>query len=579
MNLVTLDFETYYDKEYTLKKLTTEGYIRDPRFEVLCMGAKINEEPAYIATGVFNPQNAAILCHHAHFDGLILSHHYNIKPKFWFDTLSMARCAFPHDKSHSLEALAVKFGLGSKTIDYKSFEGKHEASDDLMEGCVRDVELTYSLFKKLLPLVPKEELRVIDLTIRMFTEPMLRLNQPRAKEYMAQLIINQDALLAELNVTKEDLRSADKFAGLLESLGVEPPIKKSPRTGKDAYAFAKTDHGFIELLEHEDERISTLCEARLSAKSTIGETRADRLIGMSERGNLPIYLKYFGAHTGRWSGGDKLNFQNFPRGGELRKSLLAPDGFVLCVVDSSQIECRMLNWLAGEEWVLAAFREGRDLYSETASVFYRRGITKADKQERFLGKTLELGAGYGIGWKKLQSQLKLNKLFLGDEEAKSAINVYRTTHTDVVKLWKLGDILLKELYHHSATSFGFLNVDGRRIVLPNGIRLDYSNIAMSDDGKDFVLRNPKGTVKIYGGKLIENIVQALARVVMSQAMLKIADRYKIILTTHDEAVYLVPEHEAEEALKFGLAIMREVPNWCKGLPLDAEGGYAKEYSK
>jgi DNA polymerase len=241
----------------------------------------------------------------------------------------------------------------------------------------------------------------------------------------------------------------------------------------------------------------------------------------------------------------------------------------------------MLNWLAGEQWVLDAFREGRDLYSETASAFYKRPITKADKLERFLGKTLELGAGYGVGFKKLQALLKLNKIVLNDHEAREAINVYRGTHENVVKLWKTADIWLRNMYGNADFEewFGPLHFKGQKIILPNGIELDYSNLSVSDDGKDLILKNPKGVVKIYGGKLVENIVQALSRIVISRALIKISERYKVVLTVHDELAYLVPEQEAEPALQWGLKIMRQSPDFAFDLPLDAEGGYAREYSK
>jgi DNA polymerase len=600
MTILTLDFETYFDKDYTLRKLTTEAYIRDPRFQLLCTGIKENEERAkcYRAgeTIMCNAIPASgVLCHHAHFDGFIMSHHLGLRPAFWFDTLSMARCAFPHDKSHSLQALAQKFDLGVKTVPYEEFKGKraHEMDEELwaklMDGCCDDVELTHKVFKKLLPLVPKEELKIIDMTVRMFTEPLLRLDEPRAKKYLEELQVKQAALLERLGVDKTDLASANKFADLLRGYGIEPPTKISPSTGKETYAFAKTDMAWQDLANDiGNEEVSLLVEARLSAKSTLGETRAGRLIGMSERGNLPVYLKYYGAHTGRWSGGDKMNFQNFQRGGELRKSLLAPEGFVLCVADLSQIECRILNWLAGEEWVLEAFRMRRDLYCEMASKVYCRTITKADKLERFLGKTLVLGAGFGIGWKKLQRLLKMNKIDLDDYEARSAIETYRGGHPNVVALWNTMDWCLDWMLKaplHTGRQFkhefggGAVKIDGKRVILPNGAVLDYSGLARAEDGKGISLVTGRGTTNMYGGKFTENIVQALARVVMAEAMIKIGGIYKIITTTHDEIVYLVPEEEAEIGMELGLNILKTPPVWASDLPLDAEGGYDVRYSK
>ena len=587
MRLITLDFETFFSKDYNLRKLTTEAYVRGSEFEVLCCGIK--NGPL-----IRNYNQAAILCHHAQFDGLILSHHYGVKPLFWFDTLAMARMLYPHDKSHSLDSLAKKFNLPAKIVPYKEFEGKRlkdlspETLHRLKEGCQHDVELTHDIFCNLIRGFPRDELRVIDLTIRMFTEPVLQLDRDRAKAYLEKTVAAQEDLLNRLGVDKSSLASSNKFAALLEQYGVEPPTKISPRTGKEVFAFAKTDQGFLELVNHEYEDIRLLAEARLATKSTIGETRASRLLNMSERGALPVYLKYYGAHTGRWSGGDKLNFQNFPRGGELRKSLLAPEGKVLCVADHAQIECRVLNWLAGEKWVLDAFRTGRDLYSEMASSFYGREINKKDHpKERVLGKTLVLGAGYGIGWKKLQGVLKLGGVDLDEGLARRAIDTYRGKHPNVVELWKKADYIIEQMCGNKnfgftwGKNFGFtwgpMEVYGNKIVLPNDAEMDYSSLRINHEG--YYLDLPRGKTKIYGGKLVENVVQALARVVMSEAMIKIAERYKIVLTCHDELVYLANHDEADKALEFGLSVMKSAPWWAKDLPLDAEGGWDVRYSK
>ncbi len=592
MHLITGDFETFFSKDWSLKKLTTEEYIRGDMFSTLCFGYKLNDNPA-ICHAVMPDyterllKDNALLCHHAHFDGLILNYHYDVKPKFWFDTLSMARLLYPHDKSHSLETLAKKFGFGSKIVPYEKFKNKtladlYQDSDlleELMEGCKHDVELTYLIFKKMLPLVPKEELQVIDLTIRMFTEPVLQLDVDRVQNYMDETIDKQEELLSQLGVAKKDLASADKFSAILEKLGVSPPRKISPRTGKETFAFAKTDQSFLELLNHEDEQTRLLAEARLATKSTIGETRAGRLLSISARGDLPIYLKYYGAHTGRWSGGDKVNFQNFPRGGELRKSILAPEGYVVCVGDLSQVECRILAYHAKEDWVLEAFKDGRDLYCELATRIYVKVITKADAIERFLGKTVELGAGFGTGWKKLQATVKLKGVTLSDIQAQAAINAYRQSHPKIVRLWDVADWVLGKMCTDDNFEYNWhpLKIRGKKVILPNGAFLDYSSLKRGKEG--YCLDSTKGTVKIYGAKLIENTTQATARVVISQAMLRISKRYKVALTVHDELIWVAPEKTGAEALEFGLNIMKLTPAWCEGLPLSAEGGYAVNYSK
>lgn len=583
MQLVTLDFETYFDSDYTLSKMTTEEYIRDPRFRAHCIGLNTPAGPIIVRDmDNIDVTKDAVLCHHAHFDGLILSHHYGIKPAFWFDTLSMARLVLPHLKSHSLSALAAHYGLPEKTVPYNLFKGvrdlSREVQQQLEEGCKHDVELTYEIFKRLLPFVSKEELEVIDLTIRMYTEPVLQLNKERMNVYLEETIRAKDALLQRSRVTEAELQSASKFGALLERFGVAAPTKISQKTGKETYALAKTDKGFKELCDSPDDTVAFLCAARLGVKSTLAETRAGRLISASERGPLPVYLKYYGAHTGRWSGGDKMNWQNFPRGGEIRKSILSPEGYVLVVMDLSQIECRMVNWLAGQEDVLDAFRSGRDIYCENASRFYGRTITKMDKAERQIFKSVELGCGYGMGATKFRDYARQSGNVITEAQAEELIKFYRHTHEMVCRYWRDAERQLAYLTTKSHwTQWGPMIVGYNRIIYPNGGYQIFTDLHKEEDGWHYTLRGRDQ--KIYGGLLTENVTQALSRVLLSQAMLKISKRYKVVMSSHDECVYLAPEAEAQEAYEFGLKVFTTNPDWCIDLPLAAEGGYAKEYSK
>lgn len=624
MKPITLDIETYFDKDYTLSKLTTEEYVRDPRFKVHCVGFRTDQDPKRPVWAQTVPwardhaankgwfSDCAVLCHHSQFDGLILNHHYGIRPAFWFDTLSMARLVLPHLKSHSLEALAAHFGLPAKTVPYQKFKGLRnlpaELYREVAESCKLDVELTYAIFRKLLPSVPAEELRVIDATIRMFTEPCLGLDKPRLENYLAKVQDEKALALNKLGVTREELQSSAKFAVLLQSLGVECPTKPSPSGGvclqcvgvtgeidlqclfckgsgkKQIPALSKTDEGMKQLLEHENETVALLAAARLGQKSTLGETRSQSLLGMQDRGALCVYLRYCGAHTTRWSGADGLNFQNLPRGSEIRSSILAPERSRLVIIDLAQIECRVLNWLAGQEDILTAFREGRDLYSEGASRFYGQPVTKADKLERHLGKTLELGCGYGMGWAKFQHTCRGGALggapiSLDEGEARRAVASYRASHPAVVRLWKYADWMLAALHtQEQEIVWGPMRVRAAQIVLPNGAALDYSNLTIVDGEYATITR--KGTTKIYGAKLVENVVQALSRVVLSQAMLKIiAAGWRVVLTCHDELVMVAPVEHAQECLAECLQIMKTPPAWAAGLPLDAEGWVSERYSK
>ena len=392
MDIVTIDFETYYAKDYTLSKMTTEAYVRDPRFEVIGVGVKVNSHPTDWYSGE-NPgrflkslsyKDKAILCHNTAFDGAILSWHFGIQPKLWLDTLSMARPLHNVSVGGSLKNLVSYYGLGAKGDEVINALGKRRADFSPEElkryasYCVNDVELTYQLFQKMKGNFTAEELRVIDITMRMYTDPTIELDQPMLQQHLDEVMDRKSNLVAELGLhcTEEEakaiLMSNEKFARFLETVGVEPPLKMSLKTNKVAYAFSKTDKSFTDLLEHADPRVQNAVAARLGVKSTIEQSRTQSLLGVAERGKWPIMLNYYGAHTGRFSGGDKMNLQNLPRGGTLRKSLCAPKGKVLIACDSSQIEARMVAWVSDQHDLLQAFREGRDVYSEFASEVYGR---------------------------------------------------------------------------------------------------------------------------------------------------------------------------------------------------------------
>lgn len=599
MNLITLDFETYFDADYTLSKMTTEAYVRDPRFKMHMMGYKPGNDPTNVLTRwPLSPRaEVAIACHHAAFDGLILSHHYGIRPAFWFDTLSMARLVFPHAKSHSLGSLAKMLDLPEKTVPYESFKGVRDLPPDLYnhvaEGCINDVELTYAIFQKLLPYVPQEELRIIDLTIRMFTEPTLVLDRPRMESYLSATTREKEDLLVSLGVAKADLQSSARFAGLLQALGVAPPVKPSPKhPEKSIFAFAKTDDGMKELLNHEDQRISALAAARLGEKSTIGETRAQRLLDMAARGQLCVYLNYCGAHTTRWSGGDSLNWQNFTRGSELRRSIMAPEGYQVVVIDNAQIECRLVNWFAGQWDILEKFRNKEDIYSQLASMFYGEHVDKTKPEKRGTGKQIELSCGFRAGADSIKETAKRGTygppVLLTDEQALAARDLYRSTHPHVQQLWKYCDkVVLPALYAGNADfMWGPLRLCGKRVYAPNGAALDYSNLHRKEEtdkfGKQrmaFHTVGRRGPKHMHGGILTQNIVELMSRMLLAHTMLQIAPLYKIVTCSHDELAYLARTEEAPEALAMGLQIMKTPPAWCSGIPLDAEGGYSERYSK
>ena len=886
MEIVTIDFETYYDKTYSLKNKTTEEYLRDPRFEVIGVAVKVGNHPTDWISGT-HPEirntlhgidwsNKAVLAHNTMFDGAILSWLFGVRPKVLLDTLCMARSIHGVEAGGSLKALAERYGIGEKGTEVINALGKRRVdftAEELArygEYCKNDVELTYKLFEILSEGYPRQELKVIDATLKMFTEPVLELDIPLLEQHLLDVKTKKEKLLEAATADKDVLMSNDKFAELLQQLGVQPPTKISARTGKEAWAFAKTDEEFKALLEHPDARVQTLVAARLGTKTTLEESRTERFINIGRRGLMPVPLRYYAAHTGRWGGDDKINLQNLPsrgaNGNKLKQSIRAPAGYLLIDSDSSQIEARILAWLAGQDDLVTAFANGEDVYKIMASSIYAKPVEEITKEERFVGKTTILGCiaegtlvlshtgwkpiesvttddmlwdgeewvchqgllnsgmketlnlcgiwltpdhkvlsgthwleaqlvaadentlcqaldtgaenlplqgtsgvlaleskpslsnaiaatlntqltiktsktlkaqdvrfalkkpqikkdtgytralyritnsvldylidyrlqlagatapqtktisiteraasgfvtngeatgphfsntfkrlmggttrilksielmsmeimnpeilglhqeakilktneksqilrrklqtydiaysgprnrftvltnrgpivvhncGYGMGAAKFQAQLKTFGVDTDLEEAKRIITVYRETYPRIPELWKqaqkcLGCIVTKTVSNLGRA--GVLEFDPSRsgFLLPNGLWQRYDGLTKQIDetGKEqYVYPTRRGAVKIYGGKIVENICQALARCVIAEQLVKINSKYKVVLTVHDAVACVAKKEIAQQARDYVEQCMRATPKWAEGLPLNCESGMGESY--
>lgn len=606
MDILTIDFETYYDREFSLSKITTEEYVRSKQFETIGVAVKVNDGKAewYSGTkeqinfwlGKFRWDQSIALAHNAMFDMAILNWQFGYRPKKIADTLSMARAIHGTEVGGSLGALVQHYQLGEKGTEVVNALGKRRAdfTDEELARyasyCINDVDLTYELFKCLAGDFPIPELELIDLTIRMFTEPVLKLDKAVLANHLVEIRSSKDMLLRNITENKEELMSNPKFAEILRKCGVEPPMKISPTTGKDTYAFSKTDEEFKELLEHENVNVQALVAARLGMRSTIEETRTERFIEIGQRGLLPIPLRYYAAHTGRWGGDDKVNMQNLPRSSPLKNSILAPNGYLVVDSDSSQIEARTLAWLAEQNDLLEAFDKGEDVYKIMASAIYGKSQEKITKDERFVGKTTILGAGYGMGPAKFKVQLKTFNVDLSEEECKRIISVYRETYPRIPQLWRQASNALLAIANEQTAPLGregALVVEGSKgIGLPNGLYIKYPNLRrwVNEQGKEeLVYDTKKGKAvipnRIYGGKVIENVCQALARIAIAEQMLMIAKKYRVVITVHDAITCLVPESEKDTGREFVEMCMRIRPKWALDLPLNCESGVDKSYGR
>ena len=648
MNTVlVIDFETRWDsKEYTLSKMTTEEYVRDPRFKAFGLGVKFHGEegslwiphakiPKFLKR--IDWSETALLAHNAQFDVAILSWVYGVKPAFIYDSLSMARALRGVEVGNSLAKLAEVYGLPAKGNAVYSTNGLEELTpeieQELADYCLHDVFLCEEIFKRLHAEVdggyPKSELRLIDMTLKMYTDPILELDKEMLSGAITDEKDKRESILAKLKIEEASLASNQQFAEVLTAIGVNPPTKVSKTTGKEAFAFAKNDALFQALLNSDNEEVALLCEARLKVKSTLERTRAQRFLDIAGRGTLPVPLNYYGAHTGRWSAskGSSLNLQNLKRGSFLRKSICAPEGYSLVVADLSQIEPRVLAYLADYDELLKIFSSGQDAYALFgAQMFGIPNLNKKDHPDlRQSAKSALLGAGYGLGWASFAAQLLTGFLgapptrydkafakvlgvtqddvmdFLGYDKnlermaeiphtctekdllvhcvcAKKIIDKYRAAAQPVQTLWTLcNELISYSLLKGKPYTYKCLTFDKESILLPSGLALKYPALQQVVENNKVQFKYGEHGKRLYGGKLVENIVQAVARCVMTDGMLRIQKRYRCVLTVHDEAVVLVPTDEVKDAEPWVLAQMVADPWYMKGIPLDAETGSAVRY--
>lgn len=614
-----VDAETLYANDYSLsnKDMDIPSYILDPRFELQCLGVIHGfdgkpfivdgpDVPKFIHT---LPANVAMVSHNALFDMSILSWRLGYAPKLIVDTLSMARTLLGHLlKRVSLKVVAEHFGWvkGEELNLVKGMSRADIMACDLWERftnyCMNDAWLCQQIFLKLLPLLPPEELILHDMVARCAVQPMFRLDMDVLASNLGRVqydkqILFMKAMFAGLS-DKSELMSNPKFAELLKSLDVEPPRIISKTTGLTTYGFSKSNPEFLQLLDHEDPRVSTLVEARLSFKTTIEETRTERMMRIGQldfphhggQQVMPIPLIVAAAHTHRLGGGWKLNPQNWGRQSPIRKALKAPDGYTVVTADARQIEARMNAWFCMQEDLLEAFREGRDVYAEFASAIYGYLVNKDDHpRQRFVGKTGILQLGYQAWWPRFQASCWLlsfngvdEPVTLSDDEARATVVGYRTRMHHIANMWKwlphrFGCLTGAEPpYEYQCIRF-----EKGRVVGPGGMPMFYENLRFDGAG-DWWFDHHGVAHKLYGGKFLENIIQFLSRCATMQSAIRLKkplDTYstRLVHSSHDELVYLVPNKWVEHAKELIRIEMTRTPGWAPGLPLAVDIGQGATY--
>jgi hypothetical protein len=436
------------------------------------------------------------------------------------------------------------------------------------------------------PSFPPHELQFIDATIRMFCCPVLEGDTDLLAAIWQKEEDDRRALLDELGVTATELRKNWKFAELLRAEGIEPEQKP----GKDAadgstrwlYSFAKTDDFMRDLLDHEDDRIAALAQAKLEAHSNGVQTRTARLGWMSTRGKMCVYLNYAGTHLAGWSGGDKVNWQNFKRRGPIAAAIKAPAGSLVVVADASQIECRLLNEIAGQKDKIEDFRLHKDPYAGVASAFYGFSITKETyPDEREGGKRVELMSGYGAGGTKIARTLRTFGIKCTDEQGVGWRDAYRSTHPFVTDLWEQGNVVLRKMHAGMELDWHVVHIQDKIIWLPNGVPLRYDTLEWDEEDQGFKMLISKNRWShLWGGMLVQQMMQALRSTFIRQAWAECrAAGLDIVTMEHDKLVTVVREHEAEAALLFVQQALSRAPSWLPGIPLDSEGYISQTLAK
>ncbi|HEC62411.1 MAG TPA: hypothetical protein ENI27_09220 [bacterium] len=621
-SIVVLDCETFFDAAYSLKKMTTYEYVTDSRFELLGWAIKQGTKEAGFFTELpsLDWNNVTVIMFNAPFDALVSAIHGGIYFPHIIDVLDLARHVESRWKN-GLADLCKRHKLPAKK-DTLQFSGVHRAQlkgeilSKLLEYATNDAERTYDLLGILLPKLsnPKFELEVARYTRDLFIRPTLNLNLTRSAMLKGEMMLEVKETLEQVHQEAKEVSGNISFDVLLrEALGSENPPTKIGKKGP-MLAIAKTDEGYEYLLNHSDDRVQKLMKARVAVKSLpLHIKRVDRLEAtfIQAGGRLPVPLRYYGTHTGRWSGCQKINLHNLPAHGSslgtgIRALIEAPDGCVLIIGDFCQIEARGTDWISEQNDMVRAWAEGRQIYCEFATELTGKRIRKPKKTDipvvaewygkyRGMGKVGILGCGYGMGVDQCIIFAKKNyHIILTRPQAEELIKLYRRTRTQVVLFWKKIENAFRLATQNAPQAYElayglrfFREENATVIQLPSGRKLYYTGAKIEGTSRNpqLAMPNPKPNAKIktihmWGGYLTENVVQAMSRDVLAEAVLKIeALGVRVPLTVHDDMEVIVPEQEAETYKTQIEDIARTAPTWAPGWPIDIECKISKSYTK
>ncbi len=656
MNIVVGDLETFWSPTHSLSKMNSIDYVMHPDTELISNSLKINDQPSMCVFGedAIREQLSQVdwddtffIAHNmSGFDSLIYAWRLGIRPRVWGCTLAMARPIHAKTVGLSLAKLVAHYKLGVKNnAALINTRGKHLKDFTVQERQAMsqynrdDTDQCFELFKALRPHYTTAELWHLDSKIRCLVEPRLivdvpmletalvqeRKNKKQALLTIADMFASQVFPAGDVHAMDEDyllervratLASAPMFSQVLEARGVAVPTKPSP-TNADVRipALAKTDLEFINLQEHDDELVAMAATARLSVKSTIGETRMQAFVDVAgyTGGTWPVTVSYCGADTtGRSSGWmynplnlNKINPDKPKTTDALRMSLQAPPGHKIVAVDASGIEMRFNHFLWNVRYSTDLWKTDptTDIYKPTAAAFFMCDVSEVDKSMRQVGKVQQLACGFQCGGARYVDMARtMGGLRLSLEEATRQVKSWRDMTPEIAHYkdggWQMCQDALESIMNGIERPIdprGIFVTCAEGIRLPSGRLIRYPALRQQKsmrkvtvngaeqvrDEWAWVYGEGRHKTFIYGGKVDENIVQAGARDYVYDVALDVFKQtgFRPVLEVYDELVYVVPEDQAEQHLALVQERFRQPPSWFPDLVTWSEGDIGDRYGE
>ncbi|MCX6984124.1 MAG: DNA polymerase [Lentisphaerae bacterium] len=634
---LVIDFETYYDKGYSLKKLNYIEYVHDSRFKIHGVAIKHpagrTEFRTDVSTAIKELQAAygeslekvCVVMHNAAFDAYVLKVKFDIVPANIIDTMLCTRLLHNPMQSASLQELAKRYSLQDKgDLEFMCAveSPTPEQLAKLSAYAINDVEITSQLAGIMIPKVgPAIEFWIMEHTIKMFLERSFSIDIEPSQNALREVDEHLNKELSDAGYTHAQISGNKTFVELLfaalASTGRVVPMK--PGKKGPIPAISVDDEAMQELLDDLDQQVKVLAGLRILVKSIPNiKSKLEYLITAAALtgGHFPPLIEYHKAGPGRFAGGNGFNIQNMADPDKTSSEICrvaagAPYGYTLVACDACQIEARILSYVSGQLDLHAEFAGKSDVYSEFASGVFGEKVMKTKGTSptelrmnalRNVGKTAILGLGYSMGPERFIDSMKESldgrNLFdngvLTDTICRKIVSAYRKKYSWIKKFWgncEEAFISAAEGTDNSLGEYLYFSCDADTVYikLPSGRKLVYPDVVISeprkklieyldefDDLKSFEICKPEITygnnVNLYGGKITENIVQAIARDLLVDVIFRLETAgYPVICHIHDEVICYVKEAEANKCLERMICEWRRIPAWISGLVLDAEG--------